>query len=485
MSLTATRSTLSVARLTSLARRSGENLASAPFDDRVNGGVHQRFFKNHVITPLPDVPQHMQLFPRGARFVYLPSDGETRFNMNAVFVDLTPRPVMSAGPLIDLLVRTNAGHYVGFHALDALYQQMADVGLQRVPASRSDVFQHTYVTAIEKRRLTRFVKWCINPLLEAPEAYSPALDASFISVLSDMQLSDKLQRFVLTSILFTISAPDITVEEGRLLVCRFHDSLTRFATRTPFLSSNYGIGELPQAFCRTCAVRGGTYVLRRSAAAVIRANDSAPAEGIITTEGDAISAQHVFIARNLIASENDIQDAWSVWRFIGVLNSSITRSDLPARFMLSVPKEAVSNLGATVRIRQLDHSTFTCPSGLFVLYAETIERGGSEEDLLKCVRNFVTIPSGNNGTGSRVAIRDTNGARNLLAEEKPTLLWGLTYARDQVDDCNDKTFGVEIIRPPEIEHDADGVIAEAERCFRIAFPDGTFFPDLHEYSPET
>jgi GDP dissociation inhibitor len=64
-------------------------------------------------------------------------------------------------------------------------------------------------------------------------------------------------------------AKDITpCLEGVTRTKRFLNSLGRYGN-TPFLWPMYGSGEIPQCFCRLCAVFGGVYHLKRAAEAVI------------------------------------------------------------------------------------------------------------------------------------------------------------------------------------------------------------------------
>lgn len=50
--------------------------------------------------------------------------------------------------------------------------------------------------------------------------------------------------------------------DGVLATRRFLESLGRYGN-TPFLFPMYGCGEIPQCFCRLCAVFGGVYCLKR------------------------------------------------------------------------------------------------------------------------------------------------------------------------------------------------------------------------------
>ena len=58
------------------------------------------------------------------------------------------------------------------------------------------------------------------------------------------------------------------VAQGLAACQRFIQSLGRYGN-TAFLWPVYGSGEIPQCFCRMCAVFGGCYCLRRTASHVI------------------------------------------------------------------------------------------------------------------------------------------------------------------------------------------------------------------------
>ena len=61
----------------------------------------------------------------------------------------------------------------------------------------------------------------------------------------------------------SLSSSCTSLEQGMKRLCRHVQALGRFGT-TAFLVPLYGSGELSQAFCRSAAVYGGTYLLRRS-----------------------------------------------------------------------------------------------------------------------------------------------------------------------------------------------------------------------------
>eukprot|EP00181_Compsopogon_caeruleus_P003740 CAMPEP_0184689532 /NCGR_PEP_ID=MMETSP0312-20130426/30708_1 /TAXON_ID=31354 /ORGANISM="Compsopogon coeruleus, Strain SAG 36.94" /LENGTH=195 /DNA_ID=CAMNT_0027146893 /DNA_START=1074 /DNA_END=1658 /DNA_ORIENTATION=+ len=88
-------------------------------------------------------------------------DDRVSVDLRNVMVDLQPRTLLAASETIEILARSQAGHYLNFKPIDALFLDIAggeDVGSSstrwlKVPTSRADVFQSTSITPIEKRRL--------------------------------------------------------------------------------------------------------------------------------------------------------------------------------------------------------------------------------------------------------------------------------------------------------------------------------------------
>lgn len=433
---------------------------------------------------LTDLPQHARLFPHGFNLLVSTVHPSLLQHMSNIHLDLTPRPTMAASPLIDLLTRTNIGHYVDFRPLSALYLDFSSPTSApapcRVPATRADIFQHRQVTPIEKRLLARFVKSCLpdDPITTphaTPSPHPPPSESSggtFDDAMTRARLTPTLKRFLTDAVLFRDAS--IPHSEGRTAIQRFHTSIRRFATPTPFLYPNHGGGELPQAFCRLSAVHGGTYVLRRGIAALL------PDGQLITTEGDTVHSQHVFLSRDMLPVRSD--DV-AVWRFVGVLDASILATDAQPRCMVVVPDADGSPV---VWMRQLDAAVMVCPPGFFVLYAETIGEG-SEDVLLDTVRRYVNMRDGDEvreegedvegADGAFHQVEDDGMQENARAERRPLLLWGMTYARGEAKVSVVEREKIVTMCPPERGYDADGVLTEAERCFRMVCPDAEFFPD--------
>ena len=92
----------------------------------------------------------------------------------------------------------------------------------------------------------------------------------------------------------TSADPGPTVADGVRTMCRHLRSLGQYGP-TAFLEPFYGSGELPQAFCRLCAVWGGTYMLQHRACTLLRAADGS-VSGIVDAEGGASHIRKALLA---------------------------------------------------------------------------------------------------------------------------------------------------------------------------------------------
>ncbi|KAG7273465.1 hypothetical protein CRUP_032713 [Coryphaenoides rupestris] len=148
-----------------------------------------------------------------------------RFN-----IDLVSKLLYSRGSLINLLIKSNVSRYAEFKNVTRVLT-CHHGNIQQVPCSRADVFSSKLLSVVEKRMLMRFLTSCLDQ--DTPLHYQETPTAT-----------------ALTS------------------TRHFLQCLGRYGN-TPFLFPLYGLGEIPQCFCRMCAVFGGIYCLRHSVRAVV------------------------------------------------------------------------------------------------------------------------------------------------------------------------------------------------------------------------
>lgn len=192
---------------------------------------------------------------------------------------------------MELLISSNICRYVEFRAVDRVTTHINDE-LMAIPCSRSDVFNTKEVTVVEKRILMKLLANCSDESNEAEFksslSHCPIYNIVFFNVflffaayesktfaeyLCDNRLTAKLQHYVLYAI--AMGSKEMPFRDGLLATRRFLHSIGRYGS-TPFLFPMYGCGEIPQCFCRLCAVFGGVYCLKRPIAEVTMSAAAAP-----------------------------------------------------------------------------------------------------------------------------------------------------------------------------------------------------------------
>lgn len=191
----------------------------------------------------------------------------------------------SVGPHIDSLVASGVSRYGSFKLLEkvAVYDRPGVV--QSVPGSKEDVFKSKALSLLEKRRLMRFLLFAAGDF-EGKKELEGKERMPFLQFLREaFSLSEKPATAIAYALAFCITAGGMYI----ILSCNTHAhnasileptlaalsrirQYLRSAGRygaTPFLVGHYGgLGETAQGFCRTSAVKGGTYILGRRVVAV-------------------------------------------------------------------------------------------------------------------------------------------------------------------------------------------------------------------------
>lgn len=176
------------------------------------------------------------------------------------------------GKLVDLLISSNICRYTEFRAVDKVLTVL-NGQLDIVPGSRADIFTKKNVSIIEKRLLMKFMTQCVELGGDEKSEFRdfPA-DGKFVDLMKQQRLTENLIHYILHSM--CMGNDETTFKEGTERIRTYLTSIGRYGN-TPFLFPMYGCGEIPQCFCRLCAVFGGIYCLGRSISNVstVESND--------------------------------------------------------------------------------------------------------------------------------------------------------------------------------------------------------------------
>jgi RAB protein geranylgeranyltransferase component A len=334
--------------------------------------------------------------------------------------DLTPFLLYASGPAVQALLTSGVAEYMEFKPLEGLLWYNGV--LSRVPCSKGDVFGTSLLSPLEKRRLMKFLQLTLDYALaqqqtdivqddsEATAAVeslnenhlnqgralarpqNKAIATSDLQLLQDnleMPFADYLsQHAMLSSNLIQLVRHALTLEpsssprttrQGMLQLCQHVKSLGRYGT-TAFLVPLYGSGELSQSFCRSAAVHGATYLLRRAPKRVVVQENKV--QGILLNREDdegekMIPCDHVVVGAHAISSSTKKR----LWRRISIVQGRLLQDQEQQRHVLIVPPGELGNPCA-IHGLVLDHTVHVAPRGCTMLHLTTTADNDKDADTI-------------------------------------------------------------------------------------------------------
>lgn len=410
-----------------------------------------------------------------------------------------PKLAFSAGPLVDLLLRSGCTSYLEFKGVESTYIWTGN-SLAPVPSSQAEVFRDRSLSLVEKRLLMRFLKVVTDQSSGSHRLSEEDLDRPFVDLLREHQLPDSVRTIILYAIAFADSDQEeegsdkLTARQGLERLALYRASEGRFANAPgAFIYPLYGQGELPQAFCRAAAVKGAVYVLRRPIDAIVLDRVSGSYRGVRTCSGQLLFSEALVSGRALFAqevedelTETSLQDrangseksggtrtarGANVARFVCVTDRSF-KSDQSNVLVVFPPGSLLPGLSSVIYALQLGASASVCPQGQFVILLSTNcqDDEADWEGILVAAAQALLVCAENTGAGE-------DGC------SKPKVLWSAFFLTSS---SQTKLFSaglpgqVAVFSMPDHTVDYAGVVREAEETFRKLFPTRTFFASTHE-----
>uniref|UniRef100_A0A8C5J127 RAE1/2 domain-containing protein n=1 Tax=Junco hyemalis TaxID=40217 RepID=A0A8C5J127_JUNHY len=381
-----------------------------------------------------------------------------RFN-----IDLVSKLLYSRGLLIDLLIKSNVSRYAEFkNATRVLAFREGKV--EQVPCSRADVFNSRQLTMVEKRMLMKFLTFCLD-YEQHPEEYQEHESSTFAEFLQTRKLTPSLQHFILHSIAMVAETESSTLE-GLQATKKFLQCLGRYGN-TPFLFPLYGQGEIPQCFCRLCAVFGGIYCLRHAVRCLVLDRASGRCKAIVDQFGQRISANY-FIVEDSYLSESTCTNVCyrQISRAVLITDQSVLNTDSEQQVsILTVPPLEPGR--AAVRVIELCSSTMTCMKDTYLVHLTCPSTKTAREDLEPVVQKLFNL----------------NTEKETENEElqKPRVLWAVYFNMRDSSGVERSSYAglpsnVYVCSGPDSALGNDCAVKQAETIFREMFPAEEFCP---------
>lgn len=198
-------------------------------------------------------------------------------------IDLVPKFIMADGLLVKVLIHTKVNDSLNFQLIGGSYVYK-DKKVDKVPATASEAMSTSLVGLFEKNRLRKFLEF-INNVYEKPDdaKSKKAKTMTAKALMKDYSLDDATMSFIGHAMCLE---PDDTYLErsaNELIekMTLYGNSISKFKDQnSPYLYPMYGLGDLPQAFARLCAVWGGVYMLQTPVDKIIV--EDGKAKGIVS-----------------------------------------------------------------------------------------------------------------------------------------------------------------------------------------------------------
>ncbi|KAM5144090.1 rab proteins geranylgeranyltransferase component A 2 [Callospermophilus lateralis] len=381
-----------------------------------------------------------------------------RFN-----IDLVSKLLYSQGSLIDLLIKSNVSRYAEFKNVTRILA-FREGKVEQVPCSRSDVFNSKELTMVEKRMLMKFLTFCLD-YEQQPDEYQDFKQCSFSEYLKTKKLTPSLQHFILHSIAMTSESSCSTLD-GLKATKNFLQCLGRFGN-TPFLFPLYGQGEIPQCFCRMCAVFGGIYCLRHKVQCLVVDKESGRCKAIIDHLGQRINAKYFIVEDSYLSQETCSNVQYKqISRAILITDQSVlkTESDQQISILIVPPVESGT---CSVRVTELCSSTMTCMKDTYLVHLTCASSKTAREDLESVVKKLFT------------PFTETKVEKEELG--KPRLLWALYFNMRDSSGISRSSYdglpsNVYVCSGPDCGLGNEHAVKQAETLFQEIFPGEEFCP---------
>lgn len=371
-----------------------------------------------------------------------------RFN-----IDLVSKLMYSRGSLVDLLIKSNVSRYAEFKNVTRILTYRHG-SVEQVPCSRADVFASRQLSVVEKRKLMRFLTSCVEET-EEHQAYN---GRPYLEFLREQQLGDNLQHFLLHSI--AMVTEDTLTKVGLASTRHFLRCLGRYGN-TPFLFPVYGLGEIPQCFCRMSAVFGGIYCLRHSVSCLIVDKDSNRCKAVIDSRGQRISCSHFVVEDGFVGADRKVATPTRLLsRAVLITDASVLPGDSEQQVSLvTVPP---TDGRPAVNMVELSPSTMTCIPGTYLVHLTCQSVGSAYEDLSPVVTRMFCM------------------AECQDEENRPAVLWCLYFnmadGSGVEPEGHDLPSNVYVCSGPDGALGHEHAIKQAESIFLKILPEEEFCP---------
>jgi Rab GDP dissociation inhibitor len=193
-------------------------------------------------------------------------------------IDLIPKFIMADGLLVKALIHTKVKDSLNFQLIAGSYVYK-DKKVDKVPSTPKEALSTSLVGLFEKNRLRKFLE-AVNDIYEHPDLpkYAKIKSQTAEEFMHEYGLDPATGVFIGHAMALEPDDSYLKRSAQELIdkLFLYGNSIGKFRDQnSPYLYPMYGLGDLPQAFARLCAIWGGVYMLNTPVDKILLENGKA------------------------------------------------------------------------------------------------------------------------------------------------------------------------------------------------------------------
>jgi Rab GDP dissociation inhibitor len=252
-------------------------------------------------------------------------------------VDLVPKFIMASGNLVKILLHAKVTHYLDFLPIDGSFVYK-DGKPQKVPSTGGEILTSGLIGFFEKRSFYNFLNFIQGYEKEDPKTWKGGKS------LDDWKTRDLMDQFSLADYTRTfcghamaLQLNDDYLDKSAAPIAEaiklYVYSTLRYG-KSPYIYPLYGLGGMPEAFSRMCALHGGTFMLNRPVDEVLSGADG-KAWGIKC--GGEVAKAPMIIGDPTYFADDKSRLVGRTVRSICILNHPIDKTDDASSTQIIIP----------------------------------------------------------------------------------------------------------------------------------------------------
>lgn len=296
-------------------------------------------------------------------------------------VDLCPKLLLGGGNLVKILSKSVAERYsMSFTVIQGSYI-LHKGKIQKVPITPSQALGSSLMGIFEKRRCGMFLKYIAEYDVSDPKTHEKRdlKTMTFHALAKDFGLDGNTEAFIGTAVALELdqgflSRPALPT----VMKLQLYLESQMLYKDSPYVYPVYGLGDIPQAFARLCAVFQGVFMLNKPDMEVVL--DASGNFAGVKSEDKVATAPIVIGDPTYFPSK--VRKTGDVVRAICILDHPI-----PGIVSGSVSCQIILPAQETKRrtdtyVLQVSSAHKVCPDGLYLaIVSATMEDGTPEENI--------------------------------------------------------------------------------------------------------